>query len=73
MKKYILTIALVVLMGDPMTRGSFQAPTGEIVWWNRMGMSLGVMDSNGQCIWNEGEPRPCTFKEFSIMLSSFNN
>lgn len=70
MKKLIFILVLSALVGDPLDSGFFEAPTGERVWWKWFGASLGVMDDRGQCFWNEGEPRPCSFAEFSIMLSS---
>jgi len=69
MKKFIFILALSALVGDPLDSGFFEAPTGERVWWKWFGASLGVMDSDSKCIWNEGEPRPCTFTEFSMMLN----
>jgi hypothetical protein len=69
MKNILLTILLI---GNPLTFGYFQAPTGETIWWHWFGSSLGVIDSNNQCVWNEGEPRACTITELSILISSIN-
>jgi hypothetical protein len=60
--------AEVNMVGDPLITGWFHAPTGEYISWVWLGGSLGVMDTNGKCVWNNGEPRECTFTEFSIML-----
>lgn len=69
MKKLIITLLLtVVLIGDPFDTGYFIAPTGETISWKWFRASLAVMDTKGNCVWNEGEPRDCTFAEFSIML-----
>jgi len=31
-----------------------------------------VIDEGGQCLWNStGVPQPCTFNQFSILLTNF--
>ena len=68
MVKFLIIILFVILIGNPLTTGYFDAPTGERVWWNWFGASLGVIDSNGSCVWNNGEPKSCSLQEFSMML-----
>jgi len=54
-----------------LTEGNVIVPTGETIYWKWFGASLGMIDSNQQCVWNEGEPRTCTLTELSILLTYF--
>lgn len=73
MKKLILTIALTVLIGNPLIQGYFKAPTGETVFWKWFNKELGVIDSTGKCVWNTGVPRNCTNMELSKLLYYFKS
>jgi len=73
MKKLILIIVLTVLIGNPLVQGYFTAPTRETVFWKWFDKELGVIDSNGKCVWNTGEPRNCTRTELSKLLYYFKS
>lgn len=68
MKKFIL---LLLIFGNPLTTGYFDAPTGERVFWKWFDKELIVMDSNGSCLANStGKPKQCTLRQFSKMLNN---
>jgi hypothetical protein len=71
MKKFVFSIVMTALVGNPFVQGHFLSPTGETVFWKWFDKELGVLDSNGQCVWNSGEPRDCTPAEISKLLYYF--
>ena len=64
MKKIIITIILAALF---YSQNYAILPDGRRAVWQWFGASLGLITEN-ECIWNEGEPRPCTLTELSIMF-----
>jgi hypothetical protein len=62
---------MAVLVGNPLDECLFTAPTGETIYAKWFGASLGVIDSNGRCVWNNGIPENCTISQFSMLLSYF--